>query len=70
MVVVALIALVQLAVLVMLLAAATTSPTGSQAVDPAQQPKQQIGQLEELTVEAMMAEAQRAQSENDRYPWD
>ena len=69
MLVIALIALVQLAVLVMILAT-VTRPTGSQGVDPVQRSREQIGSLEHLTVEAMMAEAQRSQDQGDRYPWD
>lgn len=69
MLVIALIALVQLAVLVMILAVVTT-PSGSTRTNTVERSREQIGQLEHLTVEAMMAEAERAQDENDRYPWD
>ena len=66
MVVVALIALVQLAVLVMLLAAITIT-SGSSEVDPVQEPKRQINRLEQLTIEAMMAETARSGREYDGW---
>lgn len=58
MLLVALIALVQLAVLVMILAV-VTSPTSQREADGIQ-PRAQIRRLEDLTVEAMVAEAARA----------
>lgn len=64
MLVIALIALVQLAVLVMILAV-VTSPSETGAIDPVEQPSDQINRLEHLTIEAMMTEAERSQYQVD-----
>lgn len=70
MLLVAVIALIQLAVLVMILAV-VTSPSGSSQIDPVQQSREEIGQLKQLTIKAMVAEVGRSQSEtDDEHPWD
>lgn len=71
MLVIALIALVQLAVLVMILVV-VTSPGGSRGVDLVEESRSQISDLEHRTIEAMMVEAERSTYDcsDQSYPWD
>jgi hypothetical protein len=65
MLVLGLIALIQLAVLVMILAVVTGSTGNAHRSQSA--PQDQVKQLEHLTIEAMLSEAQRAQQSNNHW---